>query len=218
MHKLHKSRSSLNSCFRAMVALLSLCLAACSSGGEGDGDGCASAPDTFVARFETSAGTFRIEVDCSLAPRGAERFYNLVLDGFYDDVRFFRVLTGFVAQFGINGDPAVNTVWREQRIADDPVRQSNLRSFISFATSGANTRTTQVFINLADNSGLDGSGFSPFGRVIEGMDVVDALYADYGDGPPSGNGPRQDRIQSEGNAYLIADFPELDYVISATIE
>lgn len=209
------------------LLILALALPACSSGGGDAGPTPllrdpsqfnAVAPDTFVARFQTSEGVFRVEVTRAFAPRGADRFFNLVRNGFYDDVRFFRVLTGFVAQFGLNGDPAVNAVWRDQRIADDPVTQSNLRGFISFATGGANTRTTQVFINLANNTNLDSSGFAPFGRVIEGMEVVDALFAGYGEGAPSGNGPSQSRIQSEGNPYLMAQFPDLDFVIDATIE
>lgn len=159
-----------------------------------------------------------MEVTRAWAPEGADRFYNLVRNGYYDEVRFFRVLSGFVAQFGIHGDPAVNAVWREQRITDDPVSQSNLCSYISYAKAGANSRTTQVFINIVNNAGLDGSGFAPFGRVTEGMDVVDALYAGYGDGPPSGSGPSQSRIQTEGNDYLFCQYPSLDFILQATIE
>ena len=129
------------------------------------------------------------------APNGADRFYNLVKNGFYDNDRFFRVITGFMVQFGINGDPKLSAVWREARIKDDPVKQSNSRGFITFATAGPNTRTTQVFINFADNSALDNQGFAPFGQVVSGMNVVDALYADYGEGAPRGRGPAQDRIQ-----------------------
>lgn len=175
------------------------------------------APAVFRARFETSEGAFVIEVHREWAPQGADRFYNLVRTGYYDGVRFFRVISGFMAQFGIHGDPAVSAQWRERRIPDDPVRQSNVRGAVSYAMAGPNTRTTQLFINFGDNSRLDGSGFSPFGRVVEGMEVVDRLYAEYGEGAPNGRGPAQGRIQAEGNAYLERDFPELDYVRKATL-
>ena len=177
----------------------------------------ATAPDVFQARFETSKGDFVIEVHREWSPNGADRFYNLVSHGYYDDVRFFRVIAGFMAQFGIHGDSAVAAVWREQRIDDDPVMGSNTRGFVSYAMAGANTRTTQIFINFGDNSRLDEMGFSPFGEVVEGMDVVDQLYAGYGEGAPSGNGPAQGAIQMRGNDYLTAEFPNLDFVRSATI-
>ncbi len=176
-----------------------------------------AAPATFRARFETSAGAFVIEVKRDWAPQGADRFYNLVKSGYYDGVRFFRVISGFMAQFGIHGDPQVSAAWRERRIPDDPVRQSNARGMVTFATAGPNTRTTQVFINFRDNGMLDGQGFAPFGRVVEGMEVVDRLYAGYGEGAPGGAGPDQGRIQAEGNAYLERDFPKLDYIKRATI-
>lgn len=230
MNTSSNQKYSLRICFRTMTAILALTIAACGGGGGESGTSnppailldptafTATAPATYVARFATSEGIFRVEVTRSFAPLGADRFFNLVRNGYYDDVRFFRVLPGFVAQFGISGFPSVNAVWREQRITDDPVTQSNLRGTLTFATGGANTRTTQVFINLADNVSLNNSGFAPFGRVIEGMDVVSVLYADYGDGPPSGSGPNQSRIQTEGNSYLNASFPQLDFVLSATIE
>jgi len=176
------------------------------------------APATYKARFDTSKGPFVIEVHRAWAPRGADRFYNLVKNGFYDDVRFFRVLGGFMAQFGINGDPALMAKWRVARIADDPVKQSNQRGMVSFATAGPGTRTTQVFINFGNNGSLDGMGFAPFGKVVSGMNVVDSLYADYGEGAPSGRGPDQGRLQTEGNAYLKKNFGRLDYVKKATIE
>jgi len=176
-----------------------------------------AAPATFRARFETTAGDFVVEVHRDWAPNGADRFYELVKGGSYDGVRFFRVLSGFMAQFGINGDPKVSAVWRERRIPDDPVRQSNTRGMVTFATAGPNTRTTQVFINFGDNRMLDGQGFAPFGQVVEGMDVVARLYAGYGEGAPGGNGPEQGRIQFEGNAYLAKAFPKLDWVKRATI-
>lgn len=175
------------------------------------------APATYRARFETSKGSFVVEVTRAWAPRGADRFYNLVKNGYYDGARFFRVIAGFMAQFGINGDPAVNSRWRLARIPDDPVTQSNRRGTIAFATSGPNARTTQVFINFADNGNLDRLGFAPFGQVVSGMEVVDRLYAGYGEGAPNGRGPDQWRLQTEGNAYLAAAFPRLDYIRKATI-
>jgi peptidyl-prolyl cis-trans isomerase A (cyclophilin A) len=176
-----------------------------------------SAPSTYRARFETSAGTFVIEAQRDWAPGGPDRFYDLVKSGYYDGQRFFRVLTGFMAQFGIHGDPAVSAKWRDRNIPDDSVHQSNTRGMVSFATAGPNTRTTQVFINYGDNSSLDGQGFAPFGRVVEGMNVVDRLYAGYGEGAPRGRGPDQGRLQGEGNAYLAREFPKLDSVKRATI-
>jgi peptidyl-prolyl cis-trans isomerase A (cyclophilin A) len=175
------------------------------------------APAVYQAKFDTSKGSFVIEVHRDWAPNGADRFYNLVKNGFYNDVRFFRVLDGFMAQFGINGNPSLSAVWRNANIKDDPVKQSNTRGTVTFATAGPNTRTTQVFINFGDNAGLDGQGFSPFGKVVSGMDVVDALYGGYGEGAPNGAGPDQGRVQSQGNAYLEKSFPKLDYVKTATI-
>jgi peptidyl-prolyl cis-trans isomerase A (cyclophilin A) len=175
------------------------------------------APATYKARFDTSKGVFVIDVNREWAPVGADRFYNLVKNGFYDENRFFRVISGFMVQFGINGNPQVSTPWRNAQIKDDPVKQSNKRGFITFATSGPNSRTTQVFINFGDNSRLDGMGFASFGQVSTGMNVVDQLYADYGEGAPQGRGPNQGRIQGEGNAYLTKDFPNLDFVRKATI-
>jgi peptidyl-prolyl cis-trans isomerase A (cyclophilin A) len=176
------------------------------------------APATYKAKFETSKGAFVIQVTRAWAPGGADRFYNLVKNGFFDYGRFFRNITGFMVQFGLNADPALNAKWRVARIPDDKVTQHNTRGMITFATSGPNARTTQVFINFGDNSNLDGMGFAPFGRVVSGMDVVDKLYAGYGEGAPSGAGPDQNRIQREGNAYLTKDFPKLDFVKKATIE
>ena len=176
------------------------------------------APATFKAKFDTSKGVFVVQVNRDWAPNGADRFYNLVKNGFFNDTRFFRVISGFMVQFGINGDPKLSPGWRNARIPDDAVKQSNKRGNITFATSGPNSRTTQVFINFKDNAGLDGQGFSPFGQVISGMDVVDKLYSGYGEGAPNGRGPEQMRVQSEGNAYLMKDFPQLDYIKKATIE
>lgn len=175
------------------------------------------APASFKANFDTSKGLFVVTVNREWAPRGADRFYNLVKGGFYDEVRFFRVIPGFMAQFGIHGDPAVATAWRSARIGDDPVKQSNKRGFVVFATSGPNTRTTQLFINFGDNAALDKQGFAPFGQVTQGMDVVDKIYSGYGEGAPRGKGPEQGRAQAEGNAYFTKDFPRLDYIKTATI-
>jgi peptidyl-prolyl cis-trans isomerase A (cyclophilin A) len=176
------------------------------------------APDLFRTKLATSKGDFVIEVHRDWAPNGADRFYNLVKAGYYNETRFFRVVRGFMAQIGIHGKPALNTIWRDERIPDDPVVKSNTRGFVSFATAGPGTRTTQFFINYADgNSRLDGMGFSPFGQVTSGMEVVDNLYAEYGEGAPQGQGPNQGRIQDEGNAYLMREFPQLDFVKEATV-
>jgi peptidyl-prolyl cis-trans isomerase A (cyclophilin A) len=175
------------------------------------------APATYKVRFDTSKGSFVIQVNRAWAPHGADRFYNLVKNGFYDNVRFFRVITGFMVQFGVNGDPALSAHWRGANIPDDPVKASNKRGMITFATAGPNTRTTQVFINFADNSSLDGQGFAPFGQVVSGMKVVDALNAEYGEGAPRGRGPDQGRLQREGNAYLAKSYSRMDYVKKASI-
>lgn len=169
------------------------------------------APATFKAKFETSKGAFVVQVTRAWAPRGADRFYNLVKNGFYDDLRFFRVVPDFMVQFGINGNPAVQSHWRSANIPDDRVTQSNKRGTITFATSGPNARTTQVFINFADNGDLDRLGFAPFGRVVSGMDVVDAINAEYREAPD------QRAMQAQGNAYLAQRFPRLDYIKQATI-
>ena len=172
-------------------------------------------PDTFKARFDTSAGPFVIEVHRDWSPLGADRFYNLVKNGFYDDSRFFRVLEGFMAQIGMNGDPNIQRVWGGADFRDDPVKESNTRGYVSFAKSSApDSRSTQFFINFGDNSGLDAQGFSPFGQVVSGMEVVDKLYSGYG----RTNVPDQGRITEEGNVYLLKEYPKLDYVRRATIE
>jgi peptidyl-prolyl cis-trans isomerase A (cyclophilin A) len=176
------------------------------------------APDTFRARFETNEGDFVIQVVKAWAPIGANRFYTLVRRGYYDQARFYRAIQGFMVQFGMNADPNVTNAWRQAPLQDDPVVQSNARGYVSFATGGPNTRTTQLFINLVDNFRLDDSGFSPFGRVVDGMDVVERLYTGYGEGAPNGRGPSQGQILAEGNVYLQRDFPDLDYIERATIE
>jgi peptidyl-prolyl cis-trans isomerase A (cyclophilin A) len=175
------------------------------------------APDRFRVRFETTKGPFVIEVTRAWAPRGADRFYNLVRVGYYDDVAFFRVIENFMVQFGINGDPAANMAWRQASIPDDPVTQSNKRGMVTYAMAGPDTRTTQLFINFKDNTSLDGQGFAPFGSVVLGLSVVDSLYSGYGEGAPSGMGPEQGRAQAEGNAYLRASFPKMDFVKTARL-
>jgi len=175
------------------------------------------APDIFKAQFTTSRGAFVIEVHRDWAPNGADRIYNLVKAGFYDDTRFFRAIDGFMVQFGISGDPAVSSKWHDQNLPDDPIKQSNKRGFVTFAMAGPNTRTTQVFINYKDNTNLDGMGFSAFGQVTKGMDIVDSLYKGYGEGAPRGAGPDQGRLQQQGNAYLDTSFPKLDRITQATI-
>ena len=174
------------------------------------------APETFAVLLDTTVGDITIDVHRSWSPNGADRFYNLVRAGYYTDIAFFRVLEGFMAQCGIHGRAQVNAAWRNATIPDDPVVQHNTRGFVTFATGGPGTRTTQFFINYGDNSRLDATGFSPFGQVRD-MTAVDALEGRYGEGAPSGLGPEQGRLQSEGNAYLRADFPELDYIESARI-
>lgn len=175
------------------------------------------APERFQALFDTTKGKFTVEVTRSLSPNGADRFYNLVRSGYFKDIAFFRVISGFMCQFGIHGDPSVSAKWREAAIPDDPVKGSNTRGAITFAMAGPNTRTTQLFINFGDNTNLDGMKFSPFGKVISGMDVVDKINSEYGEGAPRGRGPDQRRIQMEGNAYLKKDFPNLDYIHSVTL-
>jgi peptidyl-prolyl cis-trans isomerase A (cyclophilin A) len=175
------------------------------------------APETYKVQFDTTKGKFTVEVTRSLSPNGADRFYNLVRSGYFKDTAFFRVISGFMCQFGIHGDPAVSAKWRPARIPDDPVKGSNKRGTLTYAMAGPNTRTTQFFINFGDNTQLDSMGFSQFGKVVEGMDVVDKINPEYGEGAPRGRGPDQGRIQVEGNAYLKKDFPNLDYIKSATI-
>jgi peptidyl-prolyl cis-trans isomerase A (cyclophilin A) len=178
----------------------------------------AKAPDVFKAKFSTTKGDFVVEVHRDWSPHGADRFYNLVKMGFYDDTRFFRAIDGFMVQFGISGDPAINARWQEAGIGDDPVKQSNKRGYVTFAQRGVpNTRTTQVFINYGDNSRLDASSFAPFGQVSQGMNIVDGLYKGYGEGAPGGAGPDQGSIQAQGNAYLDAKYPQLDGIKRAEI-
>lgn len=177
-----------------------------------------TAPDKFAVVLETTKGDIVIDVERAWAPKGADRFYSLVKAGYYTDVAFFRVIEGFMAQVGIHGEPAMNTIWRQRRIQDDPKGvKSNTRGLVSFATAGPNTRTVQFFINFGDNNRLDGMGFTPFGKVRD-MKPVDALYSGYGEGAPRGKGPFQGRLQQEGNPYLKKEFPEMDYIKKARIE
>jgi len=176
----------------------------------------AKAPSRYTVKLQTTKGDVLIDVHRQWAPLGADRFHELVKAGYYDNVAFFRVLKGFMAQTGLNGDPMVTARWREKSIADDPVKQSNTRGMVSFATAGPNTRTTQFFINYSDNSRLDGMGFSPFGKV-RNMQAVEALYSDYGEGAPRGRGPSQGRLTREGNAYVKQSFPQLDYITKAQV-
>ncbi|MFN5287602.1 MAG: peptidylprolyl isomerase [Planctomyces sp.] len=169
------------------------------------------APDKFRVKFETSCGDFTVEVQRDWAPLGADRFHELVQAGFYDECRFFRVVPGFVVQWGMNGDPAVYAKWKDREIKDDKVTQSNREGMITFASRGPNTRTCQLFINLADNERLDDLGFAPFGKVLEGLDVVKKITSEYG------QRPQQPLIQEEGNTYLKKEFPKMDYIKKATV-
>jgi len=170
-----------------------------------------TAPDTFIVNAVTTKGNIKFELHRDWAPNGVDRFYNLVKAGFFSDIALFRMAHGFVVQFGIHGSPIVSSVWREANIPDDPVKESNTRGTIVFATAGPNTRTTQLFINLGDNSFLDSKGFSPIGKIVEGMDVVDKLNFEYGESPNQG------AIQMKGNEYLKKNFPNLDYFVSMSL-
>ena len=170
----------------------------------------AKAPDLYKAQFTTTRGDFVVEVHREWAPLGADRFYNLVKNGYFTNAAFFRVVPGFIVQFGLNANPAVNKAWDNAKFADDPVKDSNHAGTLTFATAGPNTRTTQLFINLAENPRLDGMGFSPFGTITSGMDVVEKIYAGYGEQPD------QEQITEHGAAYLTKSFPKLD-VIKATV-
>jgi cyclophilin family peptidyl-prolyl cis-trans isomerase len=176
------------------------------------------APRRFFARIETTKGAFVIDVHRDWAPHGADRFYQLVQSGFFDDSRFYRVRAGYIVQFGIAGDPATAQRWRDARFADDSVRHTNARGVVAYAMTGPDTRTTQIYINLRDNPQLDAQGFSPIGQVVRGMDVVDALNAEYGE--TSGGGMRngkQDPVFEGGNAYLDRTYPRLDHLVRATV-
>ena len=198
------------------LTVLVLTLASC--GGSKPPAPATPVPAVYRVRFETTRGTFVVEVTKAWAPEGAERFYRLVEKQFYDDTRFFRVVRNFVVQFGINGDPVVEARWRNMTMRDDPVTQSNKRGTVTFAMAGPNTRTTQLFVNLKDNTRLDAAGFAPFGQVVEGMEAtVDHLWDSYGDAPPRGSGPDQTFVETMGNAYLDSKFPHLDTIRHARI-
>lgn len=171
----------------------------------------AKAPDVYDVKFTTTKGDFTVQVNRAWAPLGADRFYNLVKHGFFTGAPFFRVVPGFIIQFGLTGDPAVNRAWQNANIKDDPVTQSNKPGTLTFATAGPNTRTTQLFINFGDNAGLDRQGFAPFGQVTSGMEVVKGLYSGYGEQPNQG------AITSQGKAYIEKNFPKIDSIVSATV-
>jgi len=177
----------------------------------------ARAPERFAVVFDTTKGEFVVRVERAWAPRGADRLYHLVRIGYYTDIAVFRAIPQFMVQFGIHGVPEVSAAWKEARIADDPVASSNKRGRVTFAMAGPGTRTTQLFVNTADNGRLDGMMFAPVGEVVEGMNVVDSLYSGYGEGSPGGKGPNQTELQTRGNEYVRAGFPELDFIRSARI-
>ena len=214
---------------RALIALTCSVLGASGQSDSGGSGGASSAltkpdknaiatPDSFKVAFETSKGNFTVMAHRDWAPHGVDRFYHLVQLGYFDDARFFRVLSGFMAQFGMNGNPRVTAAWEPLTIADDSVKQSNVRGMVTFAAGSApDTRSTQLFVNYADNRNLDGMRFAPIGQVVDGMSVVDSLYSGYGEGAPDGAGPSQERIGSEGNAYLTKNFPKLDFIKTARV-
>jgi peptidyl-prolyl cis-trans isomerase A (cyclophilin A) len=175
------------------------------------------APETFQVKFTTTKGDFTVSVTRASAPIGADRFYNLCKHHFYDNASFFRVVPGFVAQFGISAYPPVNAAWDKATIQDDPVKEGNKKYAVVFATAGPNTRTTQLFVNLVDNPRLDAMGFAAFGVVTDGMNIVDSINAEYGEGAPAGRGPDQTRIEKEGKPYLDKDFPNLDSIKTTTL-
>ena len=206
---------------RMAVSLLAV-LALCGCGGETPKEAPKAArlehaPDVYRVKFETTKGDFIVEVTRAWAPRGADRFYELVTSRYYDGVRFHRVLKKFIAQFGINGDPKTNELWRQLRILDDKPVEKNRRGTIAFAHNGPATRTTQVFINLADNRMLDSSNFVPFGKVTQGMEIVDQISPLYGELAPKGAGPDPAKAETLGNEYLQREFPRLDVIKRASI-
>ena len=176
-----------------------------------------TAPTEFKVKLETSKGDLVVKVVREWAPKGADRFYSLVKNGYYDDCRFYRVLPKYVAQTGIHGDPKISMKWHEAPIDDDPVKQKNLRGRVSFAKAGPNSRTTNLFINLRDSTSLDSQGFAPIGEIVEGLDVADQLHSGYGDGAPKGRGPSQKKIYEEGNAWLQKEFKDLDFIKTAKV-
>jgi peptidyl-prolyl cis-trans isomerase A (cyclophilin A) len=177
----------------------------------------AKAPAEFKVKLETSKGDIVLKITREWAPKGADRFYALVQSGYYDECRFYRVLPKYIAQVGIHGDPKISLKWHEAAIDDDPVKQKNTRGRVTFAKGGPNSRTTNIFINLKDSTSLDRDGFAPFAEVVDGMDVADQLHSGYGEGAPKGRGPGQKKIYDEGNAYLLKDFKDLDYIKTARV-
>lgn len=208
---------------KSLLVVVCLILAGCSTEKKEGASTSKSAvlkptPAQFKVRFDTSKGAFDMDCTREWAPIGADRLYELVEKGFYDDSRFFRVIKGFMVQFGLNKDAQQNQLWAQMQILDDPSKQPNKRGYVSFAKRGPNTRTTQVFINLVDNPMLDGQGFAPVCKVSEeGMQVVDKLYSQYGESIPRGNGPEQGKIMAMGNEYLTRNFPQLDYIKTAKV-
>jgi peptidyl-prolyl cis-trans isomerase A (cyclophilin A) len=207
----------------AVSLALSLTISGCSSSSgpkEEAKTKAGPAPDLYKVNFDTSKGAIVVEVHRDWAPNGADHLYELVKAGFYDGDRFFRVVRGFVVQFGINGDPATHRTWAAVNIPDDRPTQANARGTLTYAATGMpNSRSTQLFFNLKDNSqSLNPQGFAPLGQVTEGLDVVDDLYAGYGEMAPNGPGPDATQLQIEGNGYLATKFPHLDYIKKATIQ
>lgn len=213
----------MNRIFRNLIVPLCIVLAGCSSAPEVPKKEAAvtkrePAPELFNVKLDTSKGPVVIEVHRDWAPVGVEHFYTLVKTGFYDDARFFRVVRNYVVQFGINGDPKIHSLWATTSLRDDPVKERNRKGTVTFATRGANTRTTQLFINLKDNFPLDKDGFAPIGKVVSGMEAVESFYDSYGDMPPRGMGPDPAQIQVQGNEYLQNRFPRLDYIKKAVVQ
>jgi peptidyl-prolyl cis-trans isomerase A (cyclophilin A) len=205
-------------------AAVSLALTSCSPSHEAKKEAAKAAtkeeptPDVFQVKLDTSKGLVVVEIHRDWAPRGVDHFYALVKTGFYDGDRFFRVVRNSIVQFGINGDPQINRLWSTTNLQDDPVKQKNVKGTLTYATTGANGRATQLFFNLRDNQFLDKQGFEPIGRVTAGMSVVEILYDVYGDWPPRGQGPDPAKIETQGNEYLANYFARLDYIRKATIQ
>lgn len=200
-----------------IAAILAVCAVFTSCGKKATQEESGPAPAEYKVLLQTTKGDVVILVHRDWAPRGADRFYELTKMGFYNGDRFFRALRGFVVQFGVNGDPQLNKQWSNMPIKDDPPKVSNKMGTVTFATSGPDSRSTQVFINIGNNSRLDDQGFTAFGEVTQGMENVENFYMDYGDGPPSGNGPDQAAIADIGNPYLEEHFPKLDYIKTARV-
>jgi len=210
---------------RNICVLIALALVGCSSPDEGKKAGAPKAapkapektPDVFKVVLDTSKGPVVIEVHRDWAPVGVDHFYSLIKTGFYDGARFFRVTHSYV-QFGIAGDPSTNGLWSTARLPDDPVKQSNVKGTLTYAHLGPGTRTTQLFFNMKNNKELDKHGFAPVGKIVEGMEIVESLFGAYGDMAPRGMGPDTSKIEIQGNKYLDAKFPRLDFIKKATVQ